>query len=70
MSPHSANVDRIKVEQYCGGILTRLWCSRVSRQIVVLADKPQASMIVEGMVANVPAFDALRAERPGVARPD
>lgn len=39
MSPHSANVDPIKVEQYCGGILTRLCCSRVSRQIVVLAEK-------------------------------
>src|ERR1700704_3541182 len=33
-SPHSANIDRAKVEQYCGGILTRLCRCWVNRRIL------------------------------------
>src|ERR1700682_1404290 len=33
LSPHSANIDRAKFEQQCGGILTQPCCFRVSCRI-------------------------------------
>ena len=33
LSPHSANIDRPKVEQQCGGILTQPCCFRVGCRI-------------------------------------